>query len=100
MSRPDRRDFLKRAAGLGALAGVADFAFLQNLPPLSAQDVQLSRPMVALNADIEPLVRLVEETARDRLLEAVAERIRGGTSYQQVLTALMLAGVRGIRPRP
>src|SRR5205085_2691452 len=32
--------------------------------------------------------------------EAVAEKIRGGTSYQEVLGALMLAGVRGIRPRP
>jgi hypothetical protein len=100
MSHPDRRNFLKRAAGLGALAGVADLAFLNNLPPLAAQDVQLPRAMVRLSPDIEPLVRLIEETPRDRLLEAVADRIRGGTAYQPLLAALMLAGVRGIRPRP
>src|SRR5207302_10603654 len=53
-----------------------------------------------LSRDIEPLVRLVEDTQRDQLLEAVADRIRRGTSYQEVLAALMLAGVRGIQPRP
>ena len=37
---------------------------------------------------IEPVVRLLEETPRDKLLEAVAERIRGGLSYREVLTAL------------
>src|SRR5439155_19772192 len=30
----------------------------------------------------------------------MAERIRGGTSYQQLLGAGMLGGVRGIRTRP
>ena len=56
--------------------------------------------MVQLSADIEPLVRLIEDTARDRLLEAVAERIRGGPATSEMLAALMLAGVRGIKPRP
>jgi hypothetical protein len=100
MSNLHRRDFLKRTAHLGAAAGAADFAFLHGLPHLTAQDVQVPRAMVQLNGDIEPLVRLIEETPRNRLLEAVADRIRTGTSYQPLLTALMLAGVRGIRPRP
>jgi hypothetical protein len=100
MSSLHRRDFLKRSAQLGAVAGAVDLAFLHGLPPLTAQDVRVSRAMVHLNGDIEPLVRLIEETPRNRVLEAVAERIRGGTAYQPVLAALMLAGVRGIRPRP
>jgi hypothetical protein len=100
MSTLHRRDFLKRSAQLGAAAGAANLTFLNGLPPLSAQDVQVPRQMVQLNADIEPLVRVIEETPRERLLEAIGDRIRGGTSYQPILTALMLAGVRGIRPRP
>src|SRR5262249_45598239 len=32
--------------------------------------------------------------------EVFGERIRGGTTYQEVLSALMLAGVRSIKPRP
>jgi hypothetical protein len=100
MSSLHRRDFLKRSAQLGAAAGAANFAFLHGLPTLSAQDVQVPRNMVQVNPDIEPLVRLIEESPRDRLLERVAERIRNGTGYQPFLAALMLAGVRGIRPRP
>src|SRR5262245_52875964 len=94
---PSRRQFLS-----GALAGAGTFAFLEQLPPLSAQDVQTprQRERVRLQADIEPLVRVIEDTERDRLLEEIGRRIRSGTSYQEVLTAVMLAGVRGIQPRP
>src|SRR5438876_3631 len=101
MSSPvNRRDFLARSAALGAAANLGDFGFLRNLPPLSAAEVQVQPAVVQLNADIEPLVRVIEETPRNRLLEVAAERIQGGTSYQQMLSALMLAGVRGIKPRP
>src|SRR5688572_27372361 len=57
-------------------------------------------PGVTFGPDIEPLVRLVEETPRDRLIEAAAEKIRGGATHQQLLAAGFLAGVRGIRARP
>jgi len=75
MSNLHRRDFLKRTAQLGAVAGVADLAFLHNLPPLTSQQVQVPRAMVQLTPDIEPLVRLIEERPRNQVLEAVAERI-------------------------
>ncbi|GBD35418.1 hypothetical protein HRbin36_00530 [bacterium HR36] len=92
-----RRAFLGAAA-----AGVScvELDFLRHLPAVSAEQTQITRVMVEYPAEIEPLVRLIEETPRERLLEAVAERIRSGTSYQQLLAALMLAGVRGIQPRP
>ncbi len=92
-----RRAFLARSALLGA-ATVGDFAFLQNLPPLSAQQVQ--RSIAPVHADLEPLVRLIEDTPRNRLLEEVGTRVRNGASYQNILGAVMLAGVRGIQPRP
>ena len=101
MSSPQtRRTFLTNAARVGALAGVGDFAFLRNLPPLSADEVRQARNVVRLAADIEPLVRLLEDTPRARLIEVAAQRVRGGTSYQQMLAALLLAGVRTIRARP
>ena len=44
---------------------------------------------------------MLEETPRNRrVIEVAAERVHGGTSYQELLAAVMLAGVRGIRPRP
>jgi hypothetical protein len=95
-----RRTFLTQTAALGA-AATSEFAFLQHLPMLSAQDVRNPRRVAAVPDDVEPLVRLIESSARDRVIEAVAERIRNGsTNYQHVLAALMLAGVRGIQPRP
>lgn len=95
-----RRDFVANTVKAGALAGLGDFAFLQNLAPVSAADAKVSPTKVRLNPDIEPLVRLLEDTDREDLLGVVAGRIRRGTSYQQLLTALFLAGVRGIQPRP
>ncbi len=98
--RAPRRNFLKRSAVVGTLAGLGDFAFLPGLPHLAAADVQLAPGRVRLSADIEPLVRLLEDTERKQILETVAERMRRGATYQDLMTALMLAGVRGIQPRP
>jgi hypothetical protein len=92
-----RRDFLRRSAQATAVAGLAE---LVHLPAVSAQQAQMPRNLAAVASDLEPLVRLIEDTPRERLIEAVAERVRGGTSYQQLLASVMLAGVRGIRPRP
>ncbi|HYT94574.1 MAG TPA: hypothetical protein VEL76_38015 [Gemmataceae bacterium] len=99
-SDPSRRAFLSSAAGAGVLASLGDFAFLRGLPPLSAAQVQAVPNVVRLAADIEPLVRMLEDTPRERLLEEAGQRIRTGTSYQEMLAAVLLAGVRSIRPRP
>jgi hypothetical protein len=95
-----RRSFLKVAAGSTALAGLGDFGFLARLPVVSAADTRLPSGLVRLHSEIEPLVRFLEETPRDRILEEVGARIQRGTSYRELLAALMLAGVRNIQPRP
>jgi hypothetical protein len=95
-----RRSFLKLAVGAAALAGVGDLGFLARLRPVSAAEVTLKPGMVRLHAEIEPLVRVLEDTPRQRVLEEIAGRIKSGTSYREVLAALLLAGVRNIQPRP
>jgi len=95
-----RRSFLKCAAGAGALAGLGDFGFLTQLQPVSAAEAKLDPGAVRFHPEIEPLVRLLEETPRERILEEIAGRIKRGLSYRSVLTALLLAGVRNIQPRP
>jgi len=67
---------------------------------VSAADADVKPAMVQFSPDMEPLVRLIEETPRANLFEAVAGKMRDGVGYQQLLAALMLAGVRGIKPRP
>ena len=96
-----RRRFLSQSAAGGVLAGLGDFSFLRQLGPVSAAEAGLNANVVRFTSDIEPLVRLLEETPRDRLLEEVASRIRSGQlSYRRVLAALLLAGVRNVEPRP
>jgi hypothetical protein len=55
---------------------------------------------VRLQPEIEPLVRFIEKTPRNRLLEEVADRIHKGLSYRELLAALLLAGVKNVEPRP
>lgn len=95
-----RRRFLQTAAAGGALAGFGDLGFLRSLPAVTAAEAKLDAKMVQFRPEIEPLVRLLEETPRDKLLEEIAAKIHSGTSYSEVLAALLLAGIRNVQPRP
>jgi hypothetical protein len=102
MSSPvNRRQFVARSVTAGLAAGLGDLAFLHHLPPVTAADARVTPDIVQLNPDMEPLVRLIEETPRAKLLEAVGAKVRdGSTNYGRLLGAVLLAGVRGIKPRP
>ena len=76
--RTDRRRFLRASAAGGALLGLGDLGFLSRLRPVSADEATLDPKVVRLQPEIEPLVRLLEETPRDRLLEEVAARVAEG----------------------
>lgn len=75
-------------------------ALIPGLPLVSAAQAKIDSAKVKLSDDIEPLVKLLEESDRAKLMETLAGKIRGGTNYQQILTALLLAGVRNVQPRP
>ncbi len=92
---PDRRTFIQSSAAFGA-----GLAFLSDLPSVSAADTKLDKDLVSLAPDIEPLVRLIEDTERSKLLEEIGSRIKKGLSYREVLAGLLLAGVRNVQPRP
>jgi hypothetical protein len=95
-----RRTFLRESAAIGALAGLGNLDFLAKLAPVSAAETQLPKHALGLQPDVAPIVRLIEETPREDLLEVIAKRISGGLSYQTLLAALLLAGVKNVEPRP
>lgn len=95
-----RREVLRGGAGAGLAIGLGELGFLTKLGAVSAAEAKLDPKAVQLRPEIEPLVRLIEETPRERLLEEVAQRIRQGLSYQELLAALLLAGVKNVQPRP
>jgi len=94
-----RRSFLQTSTGTAA-ALTGGLAFLSDVPRVSAEEAGLDPKLVQFAEPIEPLVRLIEQTPREKLLERIADRIGRGTSYREVLAALLLAGVRNVQPRP
>ena len=90
-SRFSRRQFLTSALATGALV---------SHPFAVAKGRQPSAQAVPLRPEIESLVRILEDTPRERLLEDVGQRLRQGLDYRTLLAALLLAGVRNIQPRP
>jgi hypothetical protein len=96
---PTRRHFL--GYGSAALAFSGHLSFLRQLPSVSAQETRLKPEMVRLRPEIEPLVQFLEDTPSDRLIPELIHRIKTGrVSYQELLAALLLAGVRNVQPRP
>ncbi len=96
----NRRQFLRSAAVGGVAWSAADWAFLGTLPRVSAAETTAISDRVQFTPDIEPLVRLIEDTPREQVLERLASVIRKGTPYREVLAALQLAGIRNVQPRP
>jgi len=84
----DRRDFLK----VSALAGL--------FPRVPLRETRLDPSAVRWGSGIEPLVKLIEDTPREKLLEEMAARVRKGLAYREVLAALLVANVRNVQPRP
>ncbi len=95
MSKIRRRDFLLATSGSLGLQGVLD-----GLGPVAFADVTTDRGVAQFSGDIEPLVRIIEETPRDQLIQAIVSQIQGGLSYRRLLAATLLAGVRNVQPRP
>jgi hypothetical protein len=95
-----RRAFLRRAVVGGGCLGCAGVSGLGPWPQVASAHVIEPAKSVALHPEIEPIVRLLEDTPRNKLIEAVAGRIRDGLAYRDVLAALLLAGVRNVEPRP
>ncbi|MDZ4782529.1 MAG: hypothetical protein SGJ19_19965 [Planctomycetia bacterium] len=99
-SQASRRNFLQSAAAAGLAGSFLDTPWNGLLRRVSAEEAAPQPGAVKLRPEIEPLVKLLEDTPRERVLEEVAARIRGGLNYQDLLAALLLAGVRNIQPRP
>ncbi|GAB5406894.1 MAG: hypothetical protein Aurels2KO_51250 [Aureliella sp.] len=92
---PNRRQFAHcSATAAGAAAGLAW------LPKLGAAEVEVTPSHVQFAPDIEPLVQMLENTTRGQAVDRVLTEIQSGTSYQELLAALFLAGIRNVQPRP
>jgi hypothetical protein len=83
-----RRGFLATSA----LAGL--------FPRVTLAETRLDPDAVRFGSGIDPLVKLIEDTPREKLIEEMASRVKKGLAYNEVLAALFLANVRCVQPRP
>jgi hypothetical protein len=92
-----RRCFLQQTAAAGAAAALGEFAALAHLAPARAEEAHVAQELIRFGPDIEPVVRLIEETPREKCIEVVLDQLRGGLSYRHFLAALYLAAIRAAR---
>ena len=95
-----RRRFLQSASALGLGAGLGSWELLRGITPARAADLTVGPEAVRFRPEIEPVVRWIEETPRDRALEVAVEHLKDGLSYRDLLAGLFLAGIRNIKPHP
>ncbi|HZO51994.1 MAG TPA: hypothetical protein VFB63_04725 [Bryobacteraceae bacterium] len=79
---------------LAATGGVTSGLFV------SRADAQVTPDLLRFRPEVEPLVTLIEQTPREKCADVVADQLRRGTSYRQIMAALFLAGIRNVNPRP
>ena len=86
-----RRRFLQSASAIGLGAGLGNWAGLKMITPARAADLKVSPDAVQFRPEIEPVVRWIEETPRERALEVAIGHLKEGLSYRDLLAALFLA---------
>jgi hypothetical protein len=85
-----RRRFLQTVAGAASLG-------LPNLPLLGELAVFGGEPPPAtmrFGPDLEPVVRLIEDTPRDKCVAVFLDQLRRGLPYRRFLAAVFFAAVR------
>lgn len=94
-----RRRFLQSASAIGLGVGLAGPG-LRAVTPARAEDLKVGPDAVRFRPEIEPVVRWIEETPRDRIFDKALEQLKTGLSYRDLLAGVFLAAIRNIQPRP
>lgn len=90
-----RRQFIHKSAavGLGTGLSLRPLSAIGDLPAASSAPVSFA-------AEIEPVVKWIEDTPREKILEVAHGHLKAGLSYRDLMAGVFLAGIRDIQPRP
>ena len=95
MARPTtRRHFLQTAVTAGASVGLGEWGKLLPLSPATTNEAKVTPDLVRFSPDIEPIVRLIEETPREKCVAMMIGQLRKGLPYRNFLAGLYLANIR------
>lgn len=95
-----RRRFLQAASAMGLGVGLGEGSLLRAITPANAGAMEVGPEAVRFRPEIEPVVRWIEDTPREKILDAAIEHLKHGLSYRDLLAGLFLAGIRNIKPHP
>src|SRR5262249_38911755 len=93
---PTRRRFLKSAAVM-SVAGLGERAARAPLGPAHADAAKRTPDRIGFGADIEPVVKLIEEMPQEKCVAVMVEQLKKGLPYRQFLAALYLAAIRAAK---
>jgi hypothetical protein len=85
-----RRGFLQTVAGAASL-GLPHLPLLGELAAFGAEPPPAT---VRFGRDLEPVVRLIEDTPRDKCVAVFLDQLRRGLPYRRFLAAVFFASVR------
>jgi hypothetical protein len=88
-----RRRFLQTAAGAASMC----FADRPALCGLAAFGGEPPPERVRFGPDLEPIIRLMEETPREQCVRVFVRELRRGLPYRRFLAASLFAGIRRVR---
>jgi hypothetical protein len=88
---------LQTAVTTGAAFGLGGFAPLASLGPARAEEAKVTPDLVRFGPEMEPVVRLIEETAQVKCVAVMIEQLKKGLPYRRFLAALHLAAIRAAR---
>jgi hypothetical protein len=88
-----RRRFLRTVVGAAAL-GLPNVPLLGELAAFGAEPPP---DTMRFGADLEPIVRLIEDTPREKCVAVFIDQLRRGLPYRRFLAAVFFAGIRRYR---
>ena len=87
-----RRRFLQIASALGLGSELGPWASLRTITPLRADETRVKPEMVKFRPEIEPVVRLLEDTPRERALEVAIAAAQEGAFVQEFAGGIVPGG--------
>jgi hypothetical protein len=98
MNHSNRRRFVSSASAALTLASFAGPNGL--LRSVAASEIHLPSQAIQFSDEVEPLVRWLETTPREKVVAGFVEKIQSGVPYHRLLASVFLAGIRNVQPRP
>ncbi len=83
-----RRQFLHAGATADTVFGLGEWAGLLPLSPANADEAKVTPDLVRFGPDLEPIVKLIEDTPREKCVAMMVEQLRKGVPYRIFMAAL------------